>query len=268
MALPGRVPNLSSSYRSAGSGQGLRAPELPFGAPFTVCGWASREYSDDTNWHTIWSIDNGTSGGLLYDYFPWSQIEYNDGSAWRTNAIPNGDDPRVTARAIFFWAVVVSTLSAGGFSAYMVRPGGRLNGVTSTYGVDLSFGGTMRFARDGWDQWFGGRLWNCRIWRRALRLNELQREVSAIVPSSQDLWGWWPLEGNSNQLTRDWSGNRRHLTLEGGGRSSFFVPSSSLLVPRSPLAKVPAAGAAPTLVAASITNLAATTATANLSFTR
>lgn len=67
----------------------------------------------------------------------------------------------------------------------------------------------------------------------------------SLTPVAEDaLYGWWPVEGDSTQWIRDWSGNFRDLITTGSPRAEpFFLPREQFFGarPDARLAPAPAA---------------------------
>lgn len=108
-------------------------------------------------------------------------------------------------------------------------------------------------------------IWNLRVWRRVLTFREIAREFRAFKPVAPGVHSWWPLEGGPEHFVRDYSGNRHTLTRSGTGRAGrFFLPRWSWPTNTRGIA---AAAGVPTLSAAEVTSITATTATPRVTLT-
>lgn len=243
-----------SAYRNAsteGSGTDkLDAVAQPtWSGGWTFCGWARRDFTTSGNWNTLFGINLNTSvsAGLLFDYPGTStlSIEYGTASGWQVDAFasdPGRDRP-------YFWAVSSTGLSIGSTVAYWGRQGAPLVSRANTVALDsfVSSPANVSLLNDVWNQSFPGRMWNVMGWARGLSVADLTRQMNnPAAPVTGGLWAWWPLEGDENQLVRDYSGNRRNLTRTGTGQAGrIFVPASYYSRARSSVGKAPAGGSTP-----------------------
>lgn len=105
--------------------------------------------------------------------------------------------------------------------------------VTASF-TDPGVGGTaptIYLGNDNFNEWTDGALWNVRVWNRVLTARELMIESLSSTPAeTRNVFAWWPLEGQFNELLRDKSGNNRLLTRAGAGGQldPFFLPAMVL----------------------------------------
>ena len=223
---PTKVLRGISSYRTTASGDILkRTTSLPSVQLFMACGWAVRDV-DTNNASSIFVFRVSEAPGqahanLTTDAGGDNLIVHSAGASANFYAITTGKP--------FFWALTGDTSNCFGYACTLGEStfssvGEAVNAHTP---VIMAFGDRYTGGGEFWN----GRLWGVRVWNATLTADELKQEMfNGGAPVRQlDLHGWWPMEGNHDQITRDYSGNNRHLTRAGvGSPEKFFLPERIL----------------------------------------
>lgn len=228
-----------SSYRNAASGDHLySAGGVPSRTAATMCCWFVRR-GDTNNYAALLSLDTSTGGTEL-----WSLLFDLDGT---TLGISNGAQVQAFAASPaadvpFFCAVTSSPSGITGYWAYpwdfALQSAAMVEGRTDAP-EEIAIAGFRYSLANGADV----NAWNVRVFNRALSARELLREMRSPTPLALDaLNRWYPLEGNTEQLLRDYSGNGRHLTRAGTPRAEPFFLPANVLMPLVDDAAVDAAG--------------------------
>lgn len=199
-------------------------PSTP--TPFTACGWFVLRDASGTAWQALLALEDGVSNsgnqiilghdgaGNLGGYFAPSTVTFGT------------DYP---ADVPFFMAVANGS---AGCIGYARRYWERTFQTVSTSQVSGWTPAMFSVCGNSWAyESENANAWNVRAWTRQLTAEELLRESYATFPDPKSLFGWWPLEGNLNQLVLDFSGNGRHLSLRGTASRAerFFLPASVLV---------------------------------------
>lgn len=219
-----------SSYRNRGSGDYLRLTSgLPASGSWTACGWMLVRPRASTYHYFLGlsdSLASATNENILgRTNSNVSEIYSSVGSAQFST------DWFGTSGARLFVVFGASGTGANQMFA-RVRQVTSLAFNESITGQIASYTpAAFWIGNDSYDEWTDHSFWNVRLWGRALSAAEALRESFSAQPASRDgLIGWWPLEGNTEQLLRDYSGNGRHLTRAGTPRAEpFFLPASVLM---------------------------------------
>jgi hypothetical protein len=187
-----------------------RTAELPTSVAFTICGWA--HLVTDTNAFcclcSLEVADINSSGLYLLAGSNGTSLEVFNGTSGASFASMTVGQPFFFALTNqgtggtdakgYFRAATSATLSTGSHG-----------GTSFTPGV-LYIGSDSYFASDT----FNGRMWNVKIWNRALSADELLAESfynGVKFPTS--LNGHWLLRSSGDLI--DYSGNGRTLTVNG-----------------------------------------------------
>lgn len=219
-----------SSYRNRGSGDYLR---LTSGLPassgsWTACAWVHVRPHAFT-YHYFLGLSDALASAPNEDVLGRSPANvsemYSSGASAQFSTDWLG---QVGAR--LFVACGASGTGAGQMFARVRRVEARgfnesVTGTTSSFTPAAFWIGN-----DSYDDWTDHNIWNVMLWDAALSAEELLRQSYSPTPvRPRNLLGWWPLEGNLDQLLLDYSGNGHHLTRAGSPRAEpWFLPASVL----------------------------------------
>lgn len=241
-----------------------RSASLPAPPPVTMAGWA-QFVNDRNNFSSLCALTasprangqlclqtaaDGTSVNLWYDSTAIGVLEPATGFS-------------ITIGTPFFWALVAEGTGANQVKAYFRNRGSNTfdTSFVATTGLGASFTPVlMRFGNADTNEFMDGRLWNIKVWDRALTAKELLAESfyrHVVYPASLHLH--YLLQGDAD--TFDYSGNGRTATFSGGlatepatGNHGLWVPRRQIVVARG------AGGAAVALAGAAVASASASAA--------
>lgn len=231
-----------SSYRNRGSGDYLRLTSgLPASGSWTACGWMFVRPRAST-FHYFLGLSSslasaGNENALGRSGSNVSEMYSNVASAQFST------DWFGTSGARLFVVFGASGTGANQMFARVRRVTSLAFDESVTGQIASYTPAAFWIGNDSYDEWTDHSFWNVRLWGRALSAAEALRESFSSQPVARDgLIGWWPLEGNLDQLLCDYSGNGRHLTRAGTPRAEPFFLPASVLMPLVDDAAVNAAG--------------------------
>lgn len=199
-------------------------PSTP--TPFTACGWFVLRDASGTAWQALLALEDSVSNSSNQIVLGHDGAG-NLGGYFAPSVVTFGTD--YPADVPFFMAVANGS---AGCIGYARRYWERTFQTVSTSQVSGWTPAMFSVCGNSWaDESENANAWNVRAWTRQLTAEELLRESYATFPDPKSLFGWWPLEGNLNQLVLDFSGNGRHLSLRGTASRAerFFLPASVLV---------------------------------------
>lgn len=242
LILPPHVTG-RSVYRNRGTGDKLWAAAPTPNLGYTLCGWAQQVSLRASAYNVMACVLNSVTAATEGQEYGWTNAgafyvdQFHVDTPFATN---------YTTTAKFFWCLSWD----GGSGTCYARRWQDANFQTVNTNPNLTTTGffILGDSDDASNNWADVLLWNVKSFSRKLLASEIMRESLYASPQSSHLWSWWPLEGSSSQYLFDYSGNSRHLTKAGSGRTEpFFLPLSLIRPILAPMTvKAPAvAGNAP-----------------------
>lgn len=188
-----------------------RTASLPDDIAFTACGWATLD--SKTGFQCVFSLDDGVNWASLgYEASPSAAVIMTGGATGGGRGVlidPTAGDP-------FFWAYAASGVSNATNIGYMrLATQNTLTSASYTGGDRTTMTPTgLYIGADGFGSPFSGRLWNVKVWDRALSAAELLIESyyrRVMFPSSIHLQ--WEMDRHDQVF--DVSGNGKSPTITG-----------------------------------------------------
>lgn len=216
-----------------------RSASLPSPVAVTMCGWADMVV-DRGNFSSLCCLTASprTNGQLCLQ----TDATGNDVNLWYDSGsiavteLATGYSAAVGVP--FFWALTCEGTSSNQVKAYFRTRGSNTFNVafTGSTGLGATFTPVlMRFGNADTSEFWNGRLWNIKVWDRALSSKELLAESfyqRVLYPSSLHLH--YLLRGAVSPIddTYDYSGNGRTATFNGALTTEPATGNHGLWVPR------------------------------------